>query len=153
MARRLERNRKEMQFTWCKLAEQQSLHAASPRPSSPGDRMHQSDIDSIIVETMSVHDGVLGFIGFDDDRPVALWSSYHADRCVVRLREARARLRVAEWALADVQARGATHCIERAAWTLNGAKADLTVWEAQAARLEAARRVDRDAPKVSPVGE
>ena len=42
--------------------------------------MHQSDIDSIIVETMSVHDGVLGFIGFDGDRPVSLWSGYHAER-------------------------------------------------------------------------
>ncbi len=115
--------------------------------------MHQSDIDSIIVETMSVHDGVLGFIGFDDDRPVSLWSSYHADRCVVRLREARARLKVAEWAVNDVTTRGASHCIARAQWTLDGAKADLAVWEGQAARLEAARRVDSYAPKVSPFGE
>lgn len=115
--------------------------------------MHQSDIDSIIVETMSVHDGVLGFIGFDDDRPVSLWSSYHADRCVGRLSEARARLQVAEWALNDVTTRGATNCIPRAQWNLDAAKADLTVWEAQAARLEAARRVDRYAPKKSPFGE
>lgn len=114
--------------------------------------MHQSDIDSIIVETMSVHDGILGFVGFDDDRPVSTWSSFHADRCVVRLREARARLQVAEWALNDVTTRGATNCVARAQWNLDAAKADLAVWEAQAARLEAARVKDRCAPKLSPFG-
>jgi len=115
--------------------------------------MQQSDIDSIIVETMSDHDGILGFVGFDDDRPVAVWSSSHAHRCVVRLSEARARLSVSEWALADLHARGAVNCIARAEWTLERAKADLSVWEAQAARLEAARKKDRTAPKVSPFGE
>jgi hypothetical protein len=114
--------------------------------------MDQKDIDSIIIETMSVHDGILGFIGFDDDRPVSMWSSYHADRCVQRLREATARVKVANWALADVTARGATNAIARAQHTLDAAKADQAVWTAQARRLEAARTKDPYAPRTSPFG-
>ncbi len=112
--------------------------------------MSQTDIDSIIVETMSVHDGILGFVGFDDDRPVAMWSSFHAERCVVRLREATSRLAVSAWALADVTARGATSCIANAEANVDAAKADLAVWQAQAARLEAARSRTPRAPSVSP---
>ncbi len=115
--------------------------------------MNQRDIDSILVETMTVHDGVLGFIGFDDDRPVAMWSSFHADRCVTRLSEARSRLAVANWALNDVTTRGATDCIARAQHNLDAARADLVTWDAQARRLEAARVKDRHAPRASPFGE
>ncbi len=114
--------------------------------------MSQRDIDSIIVETMTDHDGILGFIGFDDDRPVSVWSSYHADRCVIRLREARARVQVATWALGDVTTRGAVDCIANAHATLSAAQTELAVWEAQARRLEAARVKDTYAPKVSPFG-
>ncbi len=119
----------------------------------PATTMRQRDIDSIIVETMSDHDGILGFIGFDDDRPVSLWSSYHADRCVIRLRQARSRVQVATWALSDVTTRGAVNCIENAQSTLAAAHVDLAVWEAQARRLEAARVKDSHAPKMSPFGQ
>ena len=56
-----------------------------------------------------------------------------AERCVVRLREAPARVSVAEWAGNEVTTRGATHCIARAPWTLDGATADLAVWDGRAA--------------------
>jgi hypothetical protein len=112
--------------------------------------MSQTDIDSIIVETMTVHDGIFGFIGIDDDRPLAAWSGPHATRCVQRLAEARSRVAVSEWALADVTARGAHDCVARAQANLAAARADHAAWQAQASRLEAARKVTRSAPKTSP---
>jgi len=112
--------------------------------------MSQTDIDAIIVETMTVHDGILGFIGIDDDRPVAAWSGYHATRCVQRLAEAQSRVAVSEWALADVTSRGAHDCIARAEANLSAARADLASWHAQASRLEAARKVTLFAPHHSP---
>jgi hypothetical protein len=112
--------------------------------------MRQNDIDSIIVETMTVHDGIFGFIGIDDDRPLAAWSGHHATRCVHRLAEAQSRVAVSEWALADVTARGAHACVAHAEATLAHARAELAAWQAQAARLEAARKVTLFAPKSSP---
>ncbi len=112
--------------------------------------MSQTDIDSIIVETMTVHDGIFGFIGIDDDRPLAAWSGPHAMRCVQRLAEAHSRVAVAEWALTDVTSRGAHDCVARAQSTLAAARADVAAWQAQAARLEAARKVTPSAPKHSP---
>jgi hypothetical protein len=112
--------------------------------------MSQTDIDSIIVTAVNDHDGIWGLYGFDDNRPVAMWSGYHAERCVVRLREARSRVQVSQWALADVTTRGASHCVARAESNLAAAKADLAVWEAQAGRLEAARKRTPTAPKTSP---
>lgn len=112
--------------------------------------MSHTDIDAMLLDSFSLHDGVWGLVGFDDDRPVALWSSYHADRCMQRLRESRGRIAAAEWALHDVSTRGATACIANAEQTLAAARADRAVWDAQARRLEAARVKDSFAPKVSP---
>ena len=115
--------------------------------------MTHTDIDAILLDSFSVHDGVWGLVGCDDDRPVSLWSSYHADRCVQRLRESRARIAAAEWALHDVTTRGASSCVANAQHTLATARADRAVWDAQARRLEAARVKDSFAPKTSPFTE
>jgi len=119
-------------------------------PTANHRAMSHTDIDAILLDSFSLHDGVWGLVGCDDDRPVSLWSSYHADRCVQRLRESRGRIAAAEWALRDVTARGATSCIANAEHTLAAARADRAVWDAQARRLEAARVKDSFAPKMSP---
>jgi hypothetical protein len=99
------------------------------------------DIDAILVDSVPVNDGIWAWYGFDDDRPMAAWSSFHATRCMEQLPIARARVKIAEWALADVQPRGNTACIAKAGAHLARARAELADWEAQARRLEAARKV------------
>jgi hypothetical protein len=99
------------------------------------------DIDAILVDSIPVNDGIWAWYGFDDDRPLAAWSSFHATRCMEQLPIARARVKIAEWALADVQARGIAPCIAKAGAHLARARAELADWEAQARRLEAARKV------------
>lgn len=114
--------------------------------------MSQTDIDAILLDSFTTHDGIWGLYGIDDDRPVAMWSGFHAVRCVERLAQSRSRVAVAEWALADVTRRGATSCIAGAAATLAEARADHATWVAQAHRLEAARRITPTAPRESPFG-
>jgi len=99
------------------------------------------DIDAILVDSIPVNDGIWAWYGFDDDRPLAAWSSFHATRCLEQLPIARARVKVAEWTLSDVQARGVASCIAKAGAHLARARAALADWEAQARRLEAARKV------------
>jgi hypothetical protein len=100
-----------------------------------------ADFDAFLVDYIPCADGLWSLVGIDDDRPIDAWSSAHAARCVQMLPIARSRVSVAEWALADVQARGIVPCIARAAANLARARADLADWQAQARRLEAARQV------------
>jgi hypothetical protein len=52
------------------------------------------------------NEGGLNLLTIDDARPVAAWSSYHAQYCVTELGITAARERAIAWALADVRARG-----------------------------------------------
>jgi hypothetical protein len=99
------------------------------------------DIDAILVDSVPINDGIWAWYGFDDDRPLAAWSSFHATRCMEQLPIARARVKAAEWALADVQARGVAPAIAKASAHLARTRSELADWEAQARRLEAARKV------------
>ncbi|AMW05476.1 hypothetical protein [Gemmatimonas phototrophica] len=112
-----------------------NMHSSDATVSIP------DDIDLILVDSVPVNDGIWAWYGIDDDRPMAAWSRFHATRCVEQLAINRARVGAAEWALADVQARGIVPCIAKAAAHLARARAELADWEAQGHRLEAARKV------------
>lgn len=103
------------------------------------------DIDGFLLDAIPLNDGVWSLYGIDDDRPVDAWSSYHATRCVEQLAIARARVTAAEWALADVQARGLVPCIAKAGAHLARTRAELADWEAQGRRLESHRSTTRGA--------
>ena len=75
-----------------------------------------------------VHDGIWSLCGIDDDRPVAMWSRPRAERYDQRLREATERERIADWALADVSAKGLPVCITKTEETLATARADRAWW-------------------------
>jgi hypothetical protein len=99
-----------------------------------------SDFDGFLLDSIPTNDGIWALYGFDDDRPMAAWSSYHATRCVDQLVIARSRVKTAEWALADVSAKGLVSCIAKAGAHLARTRAELSEWQAQARRLEAARQ-------------
>ncbi len=111
------------------------------------------DFDGFLLDAIPTSDGLWSLAGIDDDRPVAVWSSYHAVRCVQQLKIARQREKVAEWQLADVTARALPASIVRAQANLRNARMALAAWEAQAQRLEAARRITSWAPQESPFSE
>lgn len=111
------------------------MHSADHSPVIP------SDFDGFLLDAIPTNDGIWALYGIDDDRPLAAWSSYHAARCVEQLAIARSRVKVAEWALADVQAKGLDRCVAKAGAHVARARAELAEWEAQGRRLEAARRV------------
>lgn len=112
--------------------------------------MSSNDIDGALLQDFSVNDGILGLVAIDDDRPVALWSHYHAERCVAQLAIARERVRIAEWTLADVTPRGDARLVGRAEARLAAVRAELAEWERRRDLLEAARRIDSYAPRQSP---
>jgi hypothetical protein len=111
-----------------------SMHSPDASVSIP------DDIDAILVDAIPTNDGIWALYGFDDDRPINAWSSYHATRCVEQLAIAQARVKAAEWALADVQARGLAPSIAKAAAHVARARAELADWEAQGRRLESHRK-------------
>ena len=111
----------------------------------------------------NVYDGVLGAIAIDDEKPMAIWSHYHADALAARMREFRERLRVAEWTVGDTRARLAAHaqasaavrdrlqsCVDRAEAERDAIRAQLGVYTQRARVMEAARQADWYAIKVSP---
>lgn len=109
-------------------------------PSTDATPAIPEDFDGFLLEAIPTTDGVWALYGIDDDRPMSAWSSDHALRCVEQLAITRTRVKVAEWALADVQARGHAACIAKAAAYLARTRAELGEWEAQGHRLEAARK-------------
>lgn len=98
------------------------------------------DIDGFLLDAIPTTDGIWSLYGIDDDRPIDAWSSFHAARCVEQLTIAKARVKAAEWVLADVQGRGIVPCIAKAGAHLARARAELADWEAQAHRLEKHRK-------------
>jgi len=111
----------------------------------------------------NVYDGVLGALTIDDEKPMAIWSHYHADALAARMTEYRQRLRVAEWTVADTAARLAAHadasegvrarlqaCAANATVERDAICARLASLVARARVMEAARVADWYAIKVSP---
>jgi hypothetical protein len=97
----------------------------------------------------NVYDGVLGAITIDDEKPMAIWSHYHADALAARMTEFRERLRVAEWTVADTAARLAA-CASHAVAERDAIRARLADLVARARVMEAARVADWYAIKTSP---
>ncbi len=111
----------------------------------------------------NVYDGVLGALTIDDEKPMAIWSHYHADALAARMTEFRSRLRVAEWTVADTSARLARNatapaavqarlaeCVRRAEQERDALRVALDGLVARARIMEAARQADWYAIKVSP---
>jgi hypothetical protein len=111
----------------------------------------------------NVYDGVLGALTIDDEKPMAIWSHYHADALAARMTEYRERLRVAEWTVADTAARLAANasasdsvrarlqaCASHAAMERDAIRDRLASLVARARVMEAARVADWYAIKVSP---
>jgi hypothetical protein len=111
----------------------------------------------------NVYDGVLGAITIDDEKPMAIWSHYHADALAARMTEFRERLRVAEWTVADTAARLAANegasevvrtrlaaCASHAVAERDAIRARLADLVARARVMEAARVADWYAIKTSP---
>ncbi len=108
-----------------------------------------TDFDAFLVDYIPVNDGVWSLAGFDDDRSVFAWSSYHATRCVEQRAIARNRVAAAEWALADVQQRGLEAAVAKAAAHVARARAELAEWEAKTRQQEAYRQVTPGASAIS----
>lgn len=98
------------------------------------------DIDEILLDGIPLNDGLWALAGIDDDRAVHMWSSAHATRAVEQLAIARNRVKVAEWALADVQGRNLAACVAKAGAALARARNELAEWEYKARLQEAARQ-------------
>jgi len=99
-----------------------------------------SDIDGWLLESISVNDGVLGLVGFDDDRPMNVWSGPHYERALSQRLICSARVAAAEWALADVERRAASSAVvENSRGVHAAAKAEWGAWDAQVTRLTNAR--------------
>ena len=111
-----------------------SMHSTDASVSIP------DDFDGFLLDAIPIADGIWSLYGIDDDRPVDAWSSFHATRCVEQLAIARARVKAAEWALADVQARGIAACVAKAGAHLARTRAELADWEAKGRRLESHRQ-------------
>ena len=88
------------------------------------------------------HEGGLNLLTIDDARPVAAWSSYHAQYCVTELGITAARERAIAWALADVRARGIPERVAAYEEQLAEVRAHRVALLAQRDRLAASRRGD-----------
>lgn len=104
------------------------------------------DLDAFTIPPFSVFDGIEG-LWQDDDRPVALWSHYHAIRVNTCLGITRRRIRLFEWQVADVTPRGDAAMLARAQAELAAARAALAGLEHRRDLLEAARVADSYAPR------
>ncbi len=111
----------------------------------------------------NVNDGVLGAVGFDDERPIAAWSRYHADALVARIAEYGNRLRAADWRVADTSARLAANalapegdrlrlqeCVAMAVAERDVILQRLSEFGARARVMEDARIADGYAPEATP---
>jgi hypothetical protein len=88
------------------------------------------------------NEGGLNLLTIDDARPVAAWSSYHAQYCVTELGITAARERAIAWALADVRARGIPERVASYEAQLAEVRAQRVALLAQRDRLAAARPGD-----------
>lgn len=99
-----------------------------------------ADFDAWLVDSFSTTDGIWGLCGVDDDRPVATWSGAHLERALSQRALSASRVAACEWAVADVEARGANAAIVANAHAqLAAARAEWSAWDAQVARIDRAR--------------
>jgi len=99
-----------------------------------------ADIDAWLVDSVSTTDGIWGLYGIDDDRPVATWSGAHLERALSQRAICASRVAAGEWALADVESRGASAAIvANAQANLAAAREEFGAWDAQVNRIERAR--------------
>ncbi len=99
-----------------------------------------ADIDGWLLDSISTTDGVWGLYGVDDDRPMATWSGPHYERALAQRAISAARVGALEWALTDVQTRGAGMAVvANADAQLARARAEWAAWDAQVNRIAGAR--------------
>lgn len=104
------------------------------------------DLDAWTIPPFSQYDGIEG-IYCDDERVIVdMWSPWHAQRVNVRLPIARARVRAAEWRLANVQPRGDAAMLASAEFVLAQAKAEVAELEHKRDLLEASRVRENEWP-------
>jgi hypothetical protein len=97
------------------------------------------DFDAWSVPPFSQYDGIEGIYADDERVIIDMWSPWHAQRVNVRLPIARARVRAAEWRLANVTPRGDARLVAKAEFELAEAKAEVAELEHKRTLLEASR--------------
>ena len=97
------------------------------------------DLDAWTVPPFSQYEGIEGIYSDDERTILDMWSPWHARRVNVRLPIARARIRAAEWRLANVIPRGIPALVTNAEHSLAEAKAEVAELEHKRDLLEASR--------------
>ena len=99
-----------------------------------------SDLDGWLLESIPTTDGIWSLYGIDDDRPMAAWSGPHLERALSQRTLTASRVAAAEWALGDLQQRGASAAaIAKVQGEVAAAKAEWGAWDAQVRRQISAR--------------
>lgn len=99
-----------------------------------------SDLDGWLLESIPTNDGIWSLYGFDDDRPMAAWSGPHLERALAQRTLTASRVAAAEWALGDLERRGASAAhIAKVQGEVAAAKAEWSAWDAQVRRQLSAR--------------
>jgi hypothetical protein len=97
------------------------------------------DLDAWTIPPFSQYDGIEGIYSDDERVILDMWSPWHAQRVNVRLPIARARVRAAEWRLANVIPRGIEALVTNAEHSLAESKAEVAELEYKRDLLEASR--------------
>jgi ribosomal protein S18 acetylase RimI-like enzyme len=118
----------------------------SPPAHSPSMHTKSPDLDAWTVPPFSQYDGIEGIYSDDERIILDMWSPWHAQRVNVRLPIARARVRAAEWRLANVMPRGIPALVANAEHTLAEAKAEVAELEYKRDLLEASRVRENEWP-------
>lgn len=106
----------------------------------------QTDLDAWTIPPFSQYDGIEGLYSDDERIILDMWSPWHAQRVNVRLPIARARVRAAEWRLANVMPRGDASLVVNAEDTLAEARAEVAELEYKRDLLEASRVRENEWP-------
>ena len=117
-----------------------------PPTHSPSMHTKSPDIDAFTVPPFSQYEGIEGLYSDDERIILDMWSPWHAQRVNVRLPIARARVRAAEWRLANVIPRGIPALVANEEHTLAEAKAELAELEYKRDLLEASRVRENEWP-------
>lgn len=108
------------------------IHSPNMNPKSP-------DFDAWTIPPFSQYDGIEGLYADDERIILDMWSPRHAERVNIRLPIARARVRAAEWRLANVIPRGIPALVANEEQSLAEAKAEVAELEYKRDLLEASR--------------
>jgi ribosomal protein S18 acetylase RimI-like enzyme len=113
---------------------------------SPTMQTKSPDLDAWTIPPFSQYEGIEGIYSDDERIILDMWSPWHAQRVNVRLPIARARVRAAEWRLANVIPRGIPALVENAEHSLAEAKAEVAELEYKRDLLEASRVRENEWP-------